>query len=322
MPHGLPNDSRMTSVAVHVAAVLYSNQEGWELSTVSIAEVCGIDRKAVRRGLAKLVELRWAAREALGNNRYVLHLPRHEPFDADEHSRLNTYSADPGGVKMTHTLGSKRDQQVGSKGANNSVTPLSKGSVNLDIPPSGDRNSLTACGEATYPNDDSSRNPKPMFDDWHPNGIHTNSGKRYGIHVKAISDVFKKWAIAEGERSSDWDRKFGDLLRMIGEGERCPDDNGYFDIYAYAVDPTVDWYEDEHYRWSKPPIVPSRPPAPNGTYYADAWPGSNACRIAATKHGVYDALLADFRERHAGLSPQRAIEWESKFKSELALANA
>lgn len=249
MPHALAKDPTVTSVAVHVAVVIYSNREDWALSIGSIAAVCGLDRKTVSMGLAKLVELRWAAREALGGNRYVLHMARHDPFEVEDHARLNTFP-----VLVRNT-----DKVLVRNTDDNSVQTLSETSKERDSPDSGARGdsigtSSDADGDSLKQefeaDDDPSRKPELMPSAWHTNGVHVKRGSYSGLKVTAVAAVFKSWAIGEQIRSSDWNAKFGQLLKCISE-DLGLEDYGFDGITAYSADPDdFDWWLLPAYRFT------------------------------------------------------------------------
>lgn len=74
--------------------------------------------------------------------------------------------------------------------------------------------------------------PELIPDDWHPNGIHVNACKDINVRATALANVFRAWAHGEGERSSSWDRRFGALIKLIGESQN-PEDKGFSGIDDY-----------------------------------------------------------------------------------------
>lgn len=86
----------------------------------------------------------------------------------------------------------------------------------------------------------------PISEGWHVNGLHVNKGAAIGLNVRAVGDVFKRWAIAEGIRSRDFDRRFGVLLDVIEQGHH-PEDMGFAGISDYAGG-DYHWYEHERFQ--------------------------------------------------------------------------
>lgn len=78
------------------------------------------------------------------------------------------------------------------------------------------------------------------------NGLHVNKGAAIGLNVRAVGDVFKRWAIAEGIRSRDFDKRFGVLLDVIEQGHH-PEDMGFAGISDYAGG-DYHWYEHERFQ--------------------------------------------------------------------------
>jgi hypothetical protein len=84
---------------------------------------------------------------------------------------------------------------------------------------------------------------------WHVNGIHVQEAKASNLHARSIGDVFRKWATATGERSTNWDRKFGALLLALSVDVN-PECEGFANargaLYEYSTSGEWDW-------WSYPP---------------------------------------------------------------------
>lgn len=162
-------------------------------------------------------------------------------------------------------------------------------------------------------------NAGPISRRWHINGSHVAAATAYGVNANEVGAVFKSWAAREGVRSRDFDAKFGKLLELVGHAESCPEDKGFAGISDHSESGEMDWYMRPPYRVATPPVaVPlTAPLGIAGQWTAETWPGSNACKVAASKAGKdYSDELTGFRARHCGESG-RAIEFEKMFKSEL-----
>lgn len=122
MPHAMARDPKLTPNGARVAMAIFSNSDDWEISINSIAEQCNINRRTAQSGMDNLIVLRWVARQALGNNRYMLHINRHEPFTTIVHDGLNTYVRPTGAAKSSRTGLDNADVAVGPT-ANPALTP-------------------------------------------------------------------------------------------------------------------------------------------------------------------------------------------------------
>lgn len=119
MPLALHRDRGVTLAGCRVAVALYGDSDGWEVSINSLARDCNISKRTASEGLSNLVACRWAAREALVRNRYVLHIARVQQFEVGEHLALNTYvpPTGKGGAKSSLLSGADSAQVGGAKSA-------------------------------------------------------------------------------------------------------------------------------------------------------------------------------------------------------------
>ncbi|MGV9864541.1 hypothetical protein [Rhodococcus koreensis] len=92
MPMAMHLDKSVTPDAYRVFGAIFSNVEGWEVSVTWLMDKCGMTKRAVQKAIGILIDARWIARQALGNNRYILHVARIKPFPESDHTKLNTYS--------------------------------------------------------------------------------------------------------------------------------------------------------------------------------------------------------------------------------------
>lgn len=140
VPFALERDPNVDMKGFRVAGAIFGNAENWEVSVASLAAaIPDATEKSVRAGIDNLLRARWLAREAIGRNRYVLHVARIQPFSDEDHGRLNTYepssgskrgpgSAVPSGVRQVHggpdlAVPSPGSHTVGAAGTPVSAVP-------------------------------------------------------------------------------------------------------------------------------------------------------------------------------------------------------
>ncbi|RZL82307.1 MAG: hypothetical protein EOP32_12015 [Rhodococcus sp. (in: high G+C Gram-positive bacteria)] len=91
MPMAMHKDKSVSPEAYRVFGAIFSNVEGWEVSTNSLMAECGMTKRAAIKAMDNLILNRWVAREAMGWNRYTMHVARVTAFSKEEHASLNTY---------------------------------------------------------------------------------------------------------------------------------------------------------------------------------------------------------------------------------------